>query len=137
MKVKFAHISLIGLFLLITVMTGDLYTHANKTDGNYFFIDSSKVYQQVVERGYRSPQILKKLADDYYYEAKYVEALRWYQEMFESYPNEAYPEPISKEYYLRAAKSAKALSQMDLAIDLIGQYSVMGGDPKVVLDFIK
>lgn len=126
-----------GLLLLISVMSSDLMAQANKKDDSYFFIDSSKVYLQVVERGYRSPQILQKLADDYYYKAKYEEALRWYQEMFDSYPNEAYPEPLSKDYYLRAAISAKALSEIDIAMDLIGQYSVKGGDPKVVLDFIK
>ncbi|PQB04809.1 hypothetical protein [Aureitalea marina] len=103
----------------------------------YAYIDSSKVYLDVVERGYRSPQVLQKLADSYYFKSEYAEALRWYQELFSSYPNEAYPETLSEDYYLRAARSAKAISNKELAVELIGQYSAMGGDPKLVQAFLK
>lgn len=142
MKKDFIHIRLLGLLLLFTTMSGSLFSQAQLANeeeikDSYFYIDSSKVYLQVVERGYRSPQVLQKLADSYYFKAEYQEALRWYQELFKSYPNEAYPERLSKEHYLHAARSAKALASTDLALDYIGQYSVMGGDPKLVQAFLK
>jgi tetratricopeptide (TPR) repeat protein len=74
----------------------------------YPYIDTSNVYLKVVEQGYRSPQVLRKLADSYYFDGKYQQALTWYEELFSEYPNTEYPEPIQAESFLRAARSCKA-----------------------------
>ena len=141
MKVYRQHITILGLIFFLLSLGNlqaqqDVSTEKTSNDP-YGYIDSSKVYLDVVERGYRSPQVLQKLADSYYFKSEYKEALRWYKELFSSYPNEAYPEALSEDYYLRAARSAKAISNKELAVELIGQYSAMGGDPKLVQAFLK
>ena len=109
---------------------------ADKIYDRFSYIDARDIYIKVIEQGYRSPQLYEKLADTYYYNGQYEDASKYYDELFSIFPNEDYPDPISSEYFFRAAQSAKTMGNYDRANDLMQQYADNGGDTLIVKNFM-
>jgi len=64
---------LLFIFLISVVGYGQdskLY-RANKDFDQYDYVDAQRIYQKVVDKGYESADLFKKLADSYYLNAKY------------------------------------------------------------------
>ncbi|MCI9845361.1 hypothetical protein [Flavobacterium pectinovorum] len=76
-------------------------------------IDVLNTYTNVVDKGYKSTDMLKKVADKYYFENDFEAAAKYYTELFSLEENS---EPV---YYLRCAKSLKAISQPEKAEEMI------------------
>lgn len=101
-------ISLCSVFLLI----GNTYAQeikikkANEKFESYDYIDSRKIYLNVVEDGYESAQVFEKLGDTYYFNSEYAEANKWYEKLISNYPNEVKPE-----YYFRTAQTLKSVGK--------------------------
>ena len=51
--------------------------NADKEYDKYAYVDAIKTYEKVFERGYKSPDLLKKLGNAYYYQADLVKAEKW------------------------------------------------------------
>ena len=100
---------------------------ANKEYDNYDYIDARDIYLMVVEKGYHSAEIYKKLGDTYYYNSEYVTAAKWYNKLLETYPNN-----IETEYYYRAAQSLKSLSEYEESDRLMGIYTSLGGEERTI-----
>src|SRR5690625_4754416 len=77
--------------------------HGEKLYEKYDYIDAQKVYKKVVERGYASAQIYADLGDSYYFQSNYSEALKWYEKLFNEFP-----ESIDATHYVRAIQSFKS-----------------------------
>ncbi len=80
--------------------------HIRKADvaySNYGYLNALSVYLKVVERGYESQELFSKIANSYYFNAKYDEALIWYEKIFKLKDHQ--PEA---EILLRYAQSLKA-----------------------------
>ncbi len=103
---------------------------ANKQFDKYAYIDAQKIYLEVIEDGYTSAEIFKKLGDTYYYNSNYESAAKWYQRLVNEFPNEA-----ETQYYYRAAQSLKSLKKYDESDKLMKRYAEMGGDKLIVLNF--
>jgi hypothetical protein len=76
-------------------------------------IDVLNIYANVVDKGYKSAEILKKVADKFYFENDFEAAAKYYSELFSLEENS---EPV---YYLRCAKSLKAINQTKKAEEMI------------------
>lgn len=88
----------------------------------YHYIDAQAVYEQVVKKGYKSADIYGDLADSYYYQSKYLEASKWYNLLFEEYPD-----AVTEKQYLRTIQSLKSNKEYDKAKALLDSYSAKFG----------
>jgi outer membrane protein OmpA-like peptidoglycan-associated protein/tetratricopeptide (TPR) repeat protein len=96
---------------------------ANEDFFNYDYIDARKIYLSVVEDGYTSAQIYKKLGDTYYFNSEYGEAAVWYVKLVETYPDE-----VGTDYYYRAAQSLKSIGKIEESKSLMKKYVDSSGD---------
>lgn len=90
---------------------------ADKDFDSHAYIDAQQVYLKVVENGYESAQVFKKLADTYYYNSKYAEAAKWYGKLIESFEEEVEPES-----YFRAALSYRTLGDLQVSSEYMRTY---------------
>ncbi len=95
---------------------------ANEDFDQYGYIDAQKVYLKVVEDGYHSSEIYKKLGDTYYYNGNYIEAAKWYNELLKTYPDE-----VETDYYYRTALTLKSMDKHTESDKLMVKYVESGG----------
>ncbi|VAW10953.1 FIG00492683: hypothetical protein [hydrothermal vent metagenome] len=81
-----------------------LVAKANERYENYSFSPAIDIYKRVLEKGYVSADLLKKLGNSYYFNAEYNEASEIYKRLVDNYPSEVDPE-----YYFRYAQTLKTL----------------------------
>jgi len=117
----------LSLFLLgvltINAQEGKI-DRADKMFDQYAFVDARKVYLEVAEKGYKSADLFQKIADSYYFNAKYGEAELWYDKLVTNYPEE-----IKPEYYFRFAQTLRALKNYDRADAMMAKFNeINGGD---------
>lgn len=112
----------------------------DKEYGQYAYVDAIKTYERVFERGYKSPEMLEKLANSYYFKADLQNAAKWYGELYTANPN------LSSENYYRYAQSLKAIKEYEKADQMMAKFSQMNandrrgklaGDQKDYLAIIK
>ncbi|WP_010522056.1 OmpA family protein [Aquimarina agarivorans] len=82
----------------------DKLEQATKSYDRYAYIDAQKIFLKVAEQGYRSADLFQKLGNSYYFNADYINAVRWYKELMLDYEKETKPE-----YYFRYAQSLKSI----------------------------
>ena len=82
---------------------------ANKIYDAKGFIDATDIYLKVAKKGYRSKELLTKLANSYYFNANYEDAGKWYTELFKI------TEDLQPIYYLRYSQSLRASKQDSVA----------------------
>jgi len=117
-----------ALFILVFLYTCVSFSQktklekANEDFDQYGYIDAQKVYLKVVEDGYHSSEIFKRLGDTYYYNGNYIEAAKWYNELINTYPDE-----VDTEYYYRTAQALKSLDKNDESDRLMIKYVESGG----------
>ena len=61
----------------------------NKEFEEFAYIDARKAYLKVAKEGYQSEDLLKRLADSYYYTADYNQAAKWYGVLYDTGNKEA------------------------------------------------
>ena len=103
---------------------------ANKEYDKYAYIDAREIYLKVVEDGYTSAEIYKKLGDTYYFNGEYAEAANWYRQSIEQFPDDT--EPI---YYYRAAQSFKSIDQYEESDKMMAAYEKVGGGSIIIKNF--
>ncbi len=117
-----------ALFILVLLYTSVSFSQkkqiekANEDFDQYGYIDAQKVYLKVVEDGYHSSEIYKKLGDTYYYNGNYIEAAKWYNELLQTYPDE-----VETEYYYRTALTLKSMDKHAESDKLMVKYVESGG----------
>ncbi len=78
---------------------------ANKEYDKFAYIDATKTYERIAEKGYKSADLFQKLANAYYFNANLEKAAKWYGELF------AMNEEVAPEYYYRYAQSLKSIGE--------------------------
>ncbi len=123
----------IFIFALVVFTAGNAFSQkrdiqrANKEFDKFAYIDAREIYLKVVEDGYVSAEILKKLGDTYYFNSDYTNAAQWYDKLVKQFPDETEPE-----YYYRAAQSLKSLGKYDESDALLNDYIGKGGNGLVI-----
>lgn len=126
----------IFLFALVVLTAGSGFAQksdirkANKEFDKFAYIDARQIYLKVVEDGYESAEIYKRLGDTYYFNADYTNAAKWYENLVTKFPDETEPE-----YYYRAAQSLKSLGKTDESNALLSDYVAKGGDGLVIKSY--
>ena len=81
---------------------------ANDRYERYAFSPAIDVYQKVLERGFVSADLLKKLGNAYYFNSQYEKAHGMYSRLIEEFPEET-----EADYYFRCAQTCKTLGDYD------------------------
>ncbi len=120
------HFLVLALGLVVSCM---LYSQekrlekANENFDRYAFVDARKIYLQVAEKGYESPELFKKLADSYYFNAQLEAAVPWYEKLINENPDE-----VDSEYLFRYSQCLKSIGQYEKADTVMEKFNVVTGN---------
>ena len=121
-------------FLLLSVSSSfsqnNKIAKANNQFDKYDYINAREIYLKVVENGFTSGEIYKKLGDTYYYNSDYINAVHWYNKLLNEYPTE-----IQTDDYYRIAQSLKSIEDYKKSEELMEIYLSQGGSEKEVKGF--
>ena len=123
MKNKIIYIVLIAL----TCVSGYSQVSKKEVRGNkeyqkYAYIDVIKTYERIYEKGYKSPEMLLKIGNAYYFNAELEKANKWYSELYATNPEQ---EP---EFYFRYAQALRATKEYDKADAIMAKFSEKSGN---------
>ncbi|MDR6845682.1 OmpA family protein [Flavobacterium granuli] len=91
----------------------------DKEYGQFAYVDAINTYERLFEKGYKSPEMLEKLGNSYYFKADLQNAAKWYGELYSLAPD------LTPEYYYRYAQSLKAIKEYDTADKMMAKFSQM------------
>lgn len=94
---------------------------ANKQYNTYAYIDATKTYERVAEKGYKSVDLFEKLGNAYYFNDDYDQAAKWYGELF------AMKQEVPAEYYYRYALSLKSIGQYAKSDEMMTLFNQKNG----------
>lgn len=116
-------------------------SEADENFDSYAYIDAQRIYLRVVEEGFTSPDIYKKLGDSYYFNAELEDASHWYGKLFTEY----HPD-ITSEYLFRYSQSLKAtqkyaeadkvMEEFDTAVGTKEKRALLFDEDRNYLEFI-
>jgi len=94
-----------------------LVTKANESYNNYSFSPAIDIYKRVLDKGYVSADLLKKLGNSYYFNADYDAAAKTYKRLIEEYAN------VPPEYYFRYSQTLKTLGDYQNANLMMSKFT--------------
>ena len=100
----------IALFQTVTAQKRDI-VRADSEYDKYAYFDAIEIYKKVVDKGYESPDLFKKIGNSYYFNAELKEANIWYEKLFSI----AKKEEIEPEYYYRYSHTLKSIENYTLS----------------------
>jgi outer membrane protein OmpA-like peptidoglycan-associated protein/tetratricopeptide (TPR) repeat protein len=95
---------------------------ADKNYDKFAYVDAIKTYERVFEKGYKTPDMLQKLGNAYYFNADLEKAAKWYGELF------ALTQEVEPEYYYRYAQSLKAMKEYKKADQMLAIFNQKSGN---------
>ncbi len=134
MKLFLKKAALLLIVLLITSVSFSQKSRiekANKEFDKYSYIDAREIYIKVLEDGYESAEIYKKLGDTYYFNSEYKNASEWYSKLVSTFPEE-----VETEYYYRTAQSLKSVNKYEESDKMMEMYVANGGNG-IIADIYK
>lgn len=114
------------LFVLLTLILGSSATSAQErllNKGNekyeeYSFSPAIDIYKKVLDKGFVSADLLRKLGNSYYYNSEYKEAGETYGRLVNEFQSE-----VTAEDYFKYAQTLKSLSEYDSANEIMAKFS--------------
>ena len=97
----------------------------NKADKDYdrfAYIDAIKTYERMYERGYKTPDMILKLANSYYFNGNLENAAKYYKELF------ATELIVAPECYYRYAQSLKSIKEYEKADEMMAKFNKENGN---------
>jgi outer membrane protein OmpA-like peptidoglycan-associated protein/tetratricopeptide (TPR) repeat protein len=82
----------------------------------YAYVDAIQNYEKVAEKGYKDEKMFQKLGNAYYFKAELPQSLKWYNQLFDLYPDQ---EP---EYFYRYAQALKSSGDYEKADKMLEQF---------------
>lgn len=104
---------------------------AKKFFDRTYYSEAIVLYEKLAEEK-PSQEVIKNLADSYYYTNDLVKAQRYYRLLFKNYN-----ENLDKEYYFRYAQTLKATNNYDEANAGLKEYYSKSANPEDVVNFEK
>ena len=93
---------------------------ANEKYDEYSFRPAIDIYKKVREKGYSSPDLLKRLGNSYYFNADYTKASEIYKELIDKYDS-----VVTPDFVFRYAQSLKTLGEYESADKMMLKFSAM------------
>jgi len=94
----------------------------DKKGDNYTYIDALKTYERVSDKGYKSPEMLKKMGNAYFFNEKLDKAAKCYGELFKMTTD------WEPENYYRYSISLKAIGENEKASDYLKKFNQLSGN---------
>jgi outer membrane protein OmpA-like peptidoglycan-associated protein len=109
MKNKITYLVLLAITCVnsYSQVIGKTEARGNKEYEKYAYIDAIKTYERIYEKGYKSPDMLLKIGNAYYFNAELEKANKWYAELYATNPDQ------DPEFYYRYAQTLKAVKDND------------------------
>ncbi|WP_424001789.1 OmpA family protein [Maribacter sp. IgM3_T14_3] len=118
MKHKFKFILVLLLFFHgLTKAQERLIQKGNEKFDSYSFSPAIDIYKKVLDKGFVSADLLRKLGNSYYYNADYKDAAETYKQLVAEYSAE-----ITAEDYFKYAQSLKTLGDYDASSDVMNKF---------------
>ena len=115
--ILFVSVFILGLSGYAQDKKGKLVTRANEKYEEYSFSPAIDIYKKVLDRGYASADLLKKLGNSYYFNADYEDAAKTYKRLVDEYAEETGPE-----YYFRYAQTLKTLEDYEASNTVMAKF---------------
>ncbi len=114
-------------FIALTTLTSYSQTKGKESRGNkdydkYAYIDAIKTYERLYEKGYKSPDMLLKIGNAYYFNADLEKSAKWYGELYAANPEQ---EP---EFYYRYSQSLRAMKEYAKADEMMSKFNAKSGN---------
>jgi outer membrane protein OmpA-like peptidoglycan-associated protein/Tol biopolymer transport system component len=94
----------------------------NKQYDKYAYIDVIKTYERIYNKGYKSPDMLLKIGNAYYFNAELEKANKWYSELYTTNPEQ------ESEFYYRFAQTLRATKDYQKADAMMAKFSEKSGN---------
>lgn len=91
----------------------------------YEYINAQETYLKVAKKGYESADLFKNLGNSFYFNSQFEDALKWYEKLFEKFPDE-----IEPEYYFRYAQTLKSNQKYEDADVYMKKFIELSSDDK-------
>ncbi|MBF6642308.1 OmpA family protein [Flavobacterium sp. J49] len=115
--------------VLLTFATVSGYSQGGRTEvkGNkeydkYAYIDAIKTYERIYEKGYKSPDMILKIGNAYYFNAELEKANKWYSELYTTNPEQ------EAEFYYRFAQTLRAVKDYPKADAMMTKFNDKSGN---------
>ncbi|TDO96166.1 OmpA family protein [Flavobacterium sp. 245] len=105
---------------LAFILTFNSYSQIAKGDKEYekfAYVDAIKTYERLFEKGYKSQDMLEKLANSYYFKADLGTAVLYYRELF------ALKVDLEPEYYYRFSQCLKSIEDYKKADEIMLKFN--------------
>jgi len=102
---------------------------AKKFFDRTYYAEAIILYEKLAEEK-PSQEVIKNLADSYYYTNDLVKAQRYYRLLVKNYSND-----LNKDYYYRYAQTLKATNSYDDANAVLREYYTKFGKPEDITNF--
>ena len=137
---KIAQIGIFGLLLsTATISNAQIKKEkiADRDFDNYAYVNAIEIYERMAEKGYINSSILENLANAYYFNGKFVDANKWYTELFEgNYPDKDISK-IPSEYYYRYAQTLKTVGNYAKSNSIMNKFAELEANDSRTLLFEK
>jgi len=115
-KVKFLILALMVIHGLANAQER-LIQKGNEKFESYSFNPAIDIYKRVMDKGYVSADLLRKLGNSYYYNAEYKDAADTYKKLVSDYLSEVTPED-----YFKYAQSLKTIEQYETSKSIMNKF---------------
>lgn len=88
----------------------------------YAYIDAIKTYERLYEKGYKSPDMLLKLGNSYYFKADLEKAAKYYDELYTGTPDQ------EAEFYYRFSQSLRSIKDYKRADEMMLKFNAKSGN---------
>lgn len=105
---------------------------AKKSYEHLDYVNAQEVYLKMAEKGHGSEEIYTKLANTYYFNAEYKEAVKWYEKTFAENSD-----PMGTMTYLRYSQSLRAMGKEEKAKEYYNLFLKKSGrSDETVIDYM-
>ncbi len=128
------------LFIIIILFTisntafsqNRLLKKGNEEYEKYEYINAQNTYLKVVESGYESSELFKRLGNSYYFNSQFENASKWYKLLIEKYGT-----IIKTEYFFRYAQTLKTIGDYKEADMYMHRFARLNPEDKRAQLFLK
>jgi len=122
MKNKIIYLVLITLTYVNSYSQTKAEARGNKDYDKYAYIDAIKTYERIYNKGYKSPDMLLKIGNAYYFNAELEKANKWYDELYAANPDQ------EAEFYYRFSQTLRATKDYKRADEMMAKFSDKSGN---------
>ena len=124
MKNKITYLVLIAITCVNSYaqVTNKKEAKGDKEYAKYAYIDAIKTYERMYKKGYKSPDMLLKIGNAYYFNAELEKANKWYDELYASTPDQ------EAEFYCRFAQTLRATKDYKKSDEMMVKFGKKSGN---------